>query len=79
MLCDLLIAGASDPRSSLVEVGMGPVGLAVFPLVVQLAASDAVGSDRGIGVQIYNVNITLNVSPTLNIKLNTNLFFFNIK
>ena len=47
MLCDLLIAGASDPRSSLVEVGMGPVGLAVFSLVVQLAASDVVGSDRG--------------------------------
>ena len=41
------IAGASDPRSSLVEVEMGPVGLAIFPLVVQLAASGAVGSDRG--------------------------------
>ena len=41
------IAGASDPRSSLVEVGMGPVGLADFPLVVQFATSVAVGSDHG--------------------------------
>jgi hypothetical protein len=41
------IAGASDPRSSLAEVGMGPVGLAVFPLVVQFATSVAVGSDHG--------------------------------
>ena len=45
--CDLLIAGASDPRAGSVEVGVGPVGLAVFPLVVQLAASVAVGSDSG--------------------------------
>jgi len=43
----LVALRSSSPRSSLVEVGMGPVGLAVFSLVVQLAASDVVGSDRG--------------------------------
>ena len=44
MLCDLLVA---NPWSGLVEVRMGPAGLALLSLASQLAVSVAVGCHRG--------------------------------